>query len=149
MSANRDTSQKTTFVYSNLYQLYRKGKEAADQAQVPTQASAPVANAAESVADLRQAVFQLPNPMGALPSEKNVLKSGDLKAQAAPAVNAYEPPSLLAKRIVEKPQALKQAQQMPAQSAAIQSLKDNLKTLNDLHARLKFMLEELQELVKE
>lgn len=161
MSANRDTSQKTTFVYSNLYQLYRKGKEAADQSQVPAQVSAqvpaqaPVANAAESVADLRQAVFQLPNPMGALPSEKNVLKSTDLKAQAAPAVNAYEPPSLLAKRIVEKPQALKQAQKngpngmMPAQSAAIQSLKDNLKTLNDLHARLKFMLEELQDLVKE
>lgn len=154
MSANRDTSQKTTFVYSNLYQLYRKGKEAADQSQVPAQvpAQAPVANAAESVADLRQAVFQLPNPMGALPSEKNVLKSTDLKAQAAPAVNAYEPPSLLAKRIVEKPQALKQAQKngmMPAQSAAIQSLKDNLKTLNDLHARLKFMLEELQDLVKE
>jgi hypothetical protein len=150
MSANRDTSQKTTFVYSNLYQLYRKGKEAAEQAQVPAQA--PVANAAESVADLRQAVFQLPNPMGALPSEKNVLKSTDLKAQAAPAVNAYEPPSLLAKRIVEKPQALKQVQKngmMPAQSAAIQSLKDNLKTLNDLHARLKFMLEELQDLVKE
>jgi hypothetical protein len=167
MSANRDTSQKTTFVYSNLYQLYRKGKEAAEQAAVPAsetqaslnnsgnttvRASEPVAaNPAESVSDLRQAVFQLPNPMGTLASEKNVLKTGDLKADAAPAISAYQPPSLLAKRIVEKPQALKQVQQnaMPAQSAAIESLKANLKTLNDLHARLKFMLEELQELVKE
>jgi hypothetical protein len=144
MSANRDTTQKTTFVYSNLYQLYRKGKEAAEQASVP--------GSAESVSDLRQAVFQLPNPTGTLASEKNVLKTGDLKAEAAPTVSSYQPPSLLAKRIVEKPQALKrQGQQAPmaAQSAAIESLKANLKTLNDLHARLKFMLEELQELVKE
>lgn len=29
MSATRDQSQKTTFVYSNLYTLYRKGKLAA------------------------------------------------------------------------------------------------------------------------
>lgn len=32
---------------------------------------------------------------------------------------------------------------------AIESLKDNLKSLNDLHARLRFMLEEIEELVKE
>jgi hypothetical protein len=138
MSANRDTSQKTTFVYSNLYQLYRKGKEAAEQAQTPA-AEVPVSN---------PAVFQLPNQMGTLASEKNVLKTGDLKAEAAPSVSAYQPPSLLAKRIVDKPQALKQ-QSMPAQSAALESLKANLKSLNDLHSRLKFMLEELQELVKE
>jgi hypothetical protein len=128
MSASRDKSQKTAFVYSNLYQLYRKGKEAAVNSNPD--------------------IFQLPNPAGTLASEKNVLKSGDLKAEAAPTVSAYQPPSLLTKRIVEKPKALQQAQ-MPAQSAAIQSLKDNLKTLNDLHSRLKFMLEELQELVKE
>ncbi len=137
MSANRDTTQKTTFVYSNLYQLYRKGKEGADPS---------AHHSAHHSA--HQAVFQLPNSVGTLASEKNVLKSGDLKAEAAPAVSAYQPPSLLTKRIVDKPQALQQAQ-MPAQSAAIQSLKDNLKTLNDLHSRLKFMLEELQELVKE
>ena len=135
MSATRDKSQKTAFVYSNLYQLYRKGQEAAANAQ------------AQPAEQTRQDVFQLP---GTLPSEKNVLKSHDLKAEAAPVVSAYQPPSLLSKRIVEKPQALQQAQSgMPAQSAAIQSLKENLKTLNDLHSRLKFMLEELQELVKE
>jgi hypothetical protein len=144
MSASRDKTQKTTFVYSNLYQLYRKGKEAAaDQAVAPP---------AEPVSETHSAVFQLPNAMATLASEKNVLKSGDLKAEAAPLVNAYQPPSLLAKRIIEKPQALQKVQQntvMPAQSAAIQSLKDNLKTLNDLHSRLKFMLEELQDLVKD
>jgi hypothetical protein len=142
MSASRDKTQKTAFVYSNLYQLYRKGKEAAMQADVPPPPSA------ESLSETHSSVFQLPNSMGTLASEKNVLKTHDLKAEAAPAVNAYQPPSLLAKRIVEKPQAL-QKNQMPAQSAAIQSLKENLKTLNDLHARLKFMLEELQDLVKE
>jgi hypothetical protein len=36
-----------------------------------------------------------------------------------------------------------------AQDTAIQSLKDNLKNLNDLHSRLRFMLQELEELVKE
>jgi hypothetical protein len=139
MSASRDKTQKTAFVYSNLYQLYRKGKEAAMQADVP-------------VSETHSSVFQLPNATATLASEKNVLKARDLKAEAAPAVNDYQPPSLLAKRIVEKPQALQKAQNnvmMPAQNAAIQSLKENLKTLNDLHARLKFMLEELQDLVKE
>jgi hypothetical protein len=148
MSASRDKTQKTAFVYSNLYQLYRKGKEAASSAEVP-----PVPTA-ESESEARQSYFQLPNSMGTLASEKNVLKSADLKAEAAPEVNPYQPPSLLAKRIVDKPKAIQPESHHshlahPVQSAAIQSLKENLKTLNDLHSRLKFMLEELQELVKE
>lgn len=62
MSDNKDDSQKVVFVYSNLYQIYQKGK---------------------------------------------------------------------AKQPVE----------------AISSLKENLKSLNDLHQRLKFMLTELEELM--
>lgn len=137
MSASQDKNQKTAFVYSNLYQLYRKGKEAAQ--------SAPVNTIQTSVAEeARKSYFQLPST---LPSEKNVLKSGDLKSEMAPKVNAYHPPSLLAKRLVDKPQALNQVN--PTQSAAIESLKSNLKSLNDLHSRLRFMLEELEDLVKD
>lgn len=159
MSASRDKTQKTAFVYSNLYQLYRKGKEAASSAEIPSMPapeSGPESKP-ESKYDALQSYFQLPNPMGTLASEKNVLKTADLKAQAAPEVSPYQPPSLLAKRIVEKPKAIQLESNHshpahpahPVQSAAIQSLKENLKTLNDLHYRLKFMLEELQELVKD
>ena len=35
MSATRDPSQKHTFVYSNLYHLYQKGKVAAQAAVIP------------------------------------------------------------------------------------------------------------------
>ena len=134
MSATRDKTQKTAFVYSNLYQLYRKGKEAAQTSSVLTTAAS----------EERKSYFQLP---GSMPSEKNVLKSADLSAQTAPKVNPYTPPSFITKRVVQKPEALQQAS--PVQSAAIQSLKDNLKTLGDLHSRLKFMLEELEDLTKE
>jgi hypothetical protein len=34
MSATRDNSQKFTFVYSNLYQIYRKGKQSGDPVKV-------------------------------------------------------------------------------------------------------------------
>ncbi|MCM2278273.1 MAG: hypothetical protein NDJ89_09375 [Oligoflexia bacterium] len=134
MSATHDKTQKATFVYTNLYQLYRKGKEAA-------QSSAPVeAETAPFVAR--------PAGMGG-----KVLKADNLRAAAQPQVEAYNPPSFISPaqkaapspvgRRVERPDYL-----APRRNEAVESLKENLKTLNDLHARLRFMLQELEELVK-
>lgn len=130
MSATRDKSQKTTFVYTNLYQLYKKGVHAASKAPG---LDAPLATG-------------------------KVLKAGDLKDPAFK-VEPYRPAELLSKRIaretsgpspiqqpiyVKKPAVLAQAQ-----APALASLKQNLQSLSDLHARLRFMLKELEDLVKE
>lgn len=136
MSATRDKTQKVAFVYSNLYQIYRKGSDAAS---TPPEA-APAAPEAQAV----------PKP----PGSGKVIKAEDLNAQTtAVRVEKFEAPELLGKRIVQKPAVLKdiaQASQVaPEQNEAIESLKDNLKQLNDLHARLRFMLKELEDLVKE
>ena len=130
MSATRDKSQKIAFVYSNLYQLYKKGKDAATEAEVPQ------------------------TSLRGLDSGR-VLKAEDLsaplavRAPFAPQVNEYRPAELLAKRIVAKPEALRAVAPAPSHTQALSSLKENLQTLNDLHARLRFMLKELEDLVKE
>lgn len=127
MSATQDKSQKTTFVYSNLYQLYKKGQTAAKNAEIP----------AESVAKVDATPF-------VAPSSRNVIKSGDAKINAAKInvakVTEYHPSSLIGKR-VSRPESI-------SSNAALSSLKDNLKNLNDLHARLRFMLQELEDLAK-
>jgi hypothetical protein len=117
MSANRDKNQRVTFVYSNLYQIYKSGKEAAQAA----------------------------DPLPGLPVSSTVLKTENLKAGVE--IRPYEPVELIGKRIQKKEiPALAPAK---APDATVQGLKDNLKALNDLHQRLRFMLQELEDLVKE
>jgi hypothetical protein len=111
MSATRDKTQKPAFVYSNLYQLYKTGKEAASQAVVPP-----------------------PPPVGNHLAKGQVLKTADLKNEAVK-IDTYRPAELIGKRL-ERPS-----------NAAIDSLKDNLKSLTELHSRLRFMLKELEELI--
>lgn len=147
MSATQDKSQKATFVYSNLYQIYRKGKEAAKSAEVPVAQPASLNPAATEA------------PSFAAPWRQNVLKTENLNsaavrteaAQPAPKVEEYQPTEFLSKRIavtpglrVERPAALP-----PKRNEAVESLRQNLKQLNDLHSRLRFMLQELEELTKE
>lgn len=118
MSASHDSSHKITFVYSNFYDLYRKGLDAAQQAPD----ASPFAG----------------NP---------VLKTENLKSTVAdisPAVSGNNAIKL----------RLKDSQPLPrpalnTQHEALKGLKRNLESLNDLHSRLRFMLGELEELVKE
>src|SRR5262245_41813756 len=84
MSATRDSSQKFKFVYSNLYQIYRKGKDAAKEADVSEPVVAPVAKGLTS---------------------GKVLKAEDLRAEsplAAVRVNPYTPAELLGPRLAAK-----------------------------------------------
>jgi hypothetical protein len=129
MSATRDPSQKHTFVYSNLYQLYRKGKEAAVKADVP---------AAKS-------------PESDLGLEKSrIIKVEEMANQAAVGIRIarHEPPRLLTKHIqANRPVPTPKAEL--ARRKSIDGLRDNLRQLQSLHERLRFMLKEIEELSKE
>ena len=74
------------------------------------------------------------------PAHGQVLKTGDLHSSTGPRVEAYVPTGLLPKRAPAR---------TGTRNEAIESLKENLKSLNDLHSRLRFMLQELEELVRE
>ncbi len=126
MSATQDKSQKIAFVYQNMHALYRRGLEAAQAA-----------------------------PSATAPSLTGVVRGKVIKAYENSSVQAHAPAHLIGKRIeipasiaapapVEKPTL-----SMESQRNAIESLQGNLKTLGDLHSRLRFMLKELEELVKE
>lgn len=128
MSANRDRNQRVAFVYSNFYQIYQKGKQAATEA--PSIPSTGMTSA--------------------------VIKAGDRRE-----VETFQPLSLLVPKQTRGPAVLEEvkptaaALSSPLESAdkmqidALKSLKDNMKSLNDLHSRLRFMLKELEELVRE
>jgi hypothetical protein len=158
MSATRDKSQKITFVYSNLYSIYRKGVERAREGAIRESGVAAPSLAAEALTEL--ATGRAQGYESGL-----VIKAGDARAAAAvpaekpaqpPRVTPYSPAELLGKRVA-KPAVLTQAQQQQTQAqgpkkadaAAVDSLKQNLQSLNDLQARLRFMLKELEDLIKE
>jgi hypothetical protein len=148
MSATRDQSQKVSFVYSNLYQIYQKGKAEAIAAEVPN--SGAVIKAAE-VSSLSggQLPAESPKPFAVNP-RSHILKTKDLRDPSNSMVSSvkvaeYNPTAFIGKRVA-RPGVIPPVAQQP--TAAINSLKENLKSLNDLHSRLRFMLQELEELVK-
>lgn len=176
MSASQDKSQKITFVYSNLYHLYRKGKNAAMGSNpvsgpVPSPSPAPgletpvrPAPAGRNVIGLTRAKIlkaqdlkglrsskssdsgttSFFRPMGAYPLPKTL-------QQPAAKISEYRPTELLSKRLAPGSESVSPettGAALQAQAEAVKSLKGNLKALNDLHSRLRFMLEELEELVK-
>jgi hypothetical protein len=129
MSATRDNTQKVAFVYSNLYQIYQKGKAAAIEANVPMPetSTAPIAVA-----------------------KSTILKTDDLHKpeNSSVKISSYSPTELIGKRFARPSSLPPITKNANVPSQAVSSLKDNLKALNDLHSRLRFMLTELEDLVK-
>ncbi len=146
MSATRDPSQKHTFVYSNLYQLYQKGKTAAKAAEVP----APETKIAPTVAPT---VAPTAETAGIVAGK--IIKAEDMNAVLhgqAPVglrVTRHEPPSLLGKRLGLNTGAVRSGKVDPTRRQAIDGLRDNLRQLQSLHERLRFMLKEIEELTTE
>lgn len=156
MSATRDKSQKIAFVYSNLYNIYRKGREAAMNADISP------ATAPESTPDA------MATPLGLTTSQV-------LKAASAPKITEFRPVQLIGRRLpnpfmqaVPAPASPSEQTEMRAKAVldqpvsltgyepilgkeaeALTSLRKNLDQLNQLHSRLHFMLQELEDLVKE
>lgn len=152
MSATRDKTQKITFVYSNLYAIYRKGVERAREGAIREAGTQAPSQAAEALSEL-----------ASVGESGLVIKAADSgRAPSTPAarprVTPYTPAELIGKRVA-RPASLPAtpASATPAQSQAqtqatpqtVASLKDNLQSLNDLQARLRFMLQELEGLIKE
>ena len=154
MSATRDRSQKIAFVYSNLYKIYREG---VDQARASEPAKAPGLTTSRVLksSDLTEGVFSVVRPQA----------RSEIRAEpaAAPSVREYRPAELLGGRVnrqlpprVDAPARAPVPAPVPAparseseQDAAIRSLRRNLSSLDELHSRLRFMLKELEELVKD
>lgn len=75
-----------------------------------------------------------------------VIKAEDLQSNEKVAIQTsirpYKPIELMMKRMDQQQAA------QPAQSHPVESLKRNLKSLNEVHSRLKFMLGELEDLMQ-
>lgn len=151
MSASRDQSQKIAFVYSNLYSLYQKGKAAAQDAVLPSEQPKVEAKAETkidpSVSSEAIVAFAKAQPMS---KSSHVIKTGDLNKpeKSSTQVSSFAPTEFIGKRVARPASLPPKAATPAAPKEAISSLKDNLKALNDLHARLRFMLQELEDLVK-
>lgn len=132
MSASRDKGQKFTFVYPNFYQIKPKAR---NEGAVEPVESSPTLERESSVPETNTA---------------NVLKTGDLHepAFASWKVREYSPAEIISKR-VQRQSVAAVSPVPPASNETIRSLKQNLKSLSDLHSRLRFMLLELEELIKE
>lgn len=124
MSASYDKSQRHTFVFSNLYQVYRKGKKAAQDAKISV-----------GEENVQTHVLKVGNRSIEVKSEVPLERK----------VEAFRPVEFLRKRTEETKLPGAQA----PSNQAVNQLKSNLKNLDDLHSRLQFMLKELEDLVKE
>src|SRR5688500_3206054 len=129
MSATRDKTQAVAFVYSNLYSIYQKSKSNPENATPGLQKSQII-----KAADAKQTMPVEPSFAGAVN------------------IREFTPTELMAKRIeqaklkqeTEQAAAVRNlASSAPAPAnAALNDLKNNLQTLNDLQSRMRFMLKE-------
>jgi len=168
MSATRDKSQRFAFLYSNLYQIYRKDKGTAES--VPRESI--IKPKPPSIQKVNSAPWLKPSP------STRVLKLGDLDqaSQIALKLNSaaepgtlvipkglkniitpgleirqFRPPEFIGKRVNPPKVELQKVRpdSVIRPDSAVLSLKQNLDALNDLHSRLRFMLKELEDLVQE
>jgi len=127
MSANRDKKQRFGFLYSNLYQIYQAEKMKNEQST------------------------KIPSSFLKEHFKKGIIAGETLKTgikiypetkitQEVPEVKAYNPPVFSNEKPVTK--------HLTSQNWAVDNLKKNLNDLSSLHQRLKFMLTELEDLVK-
>jgi hypothetical protein len=128
MSTRSDKKQKYKVLDSNVFQIQPKGKLGVNNMKIA-----------------------------------NVLKSEELKRGTLSSlrVNPYVPTEMLGKRVTRSSAASSvpatsviktspaSASSAMVQNKALESMKQNLKDLNDLQARLRFVLEELEEFVHE
>jgi hypothetical protein len=151
MSATRDKSQKITFIYKNFHEIYRKGKEAAQRANPETPGL--TTGQVLKVDDLNASTFAVFNPptLMAKRLEAAATAAQILRQNAAPASAPAPAPKSSPKfptTTLRAPAVLRSVSVPPVANPAIESLRQNLRELNDLHSRLKFMLQELEELSK-
>lgn len=120
MSAYLDKSQGITFVYSNIFDLYKKAKESKIDAPFVAERTAPQAR---------------------------VLKEGVAKVEAFQAreleTNTGERPYAVPMGVREAEEKAKRQNMRP-----VANLQKNLNELTDAHEKLRFLLQELESLTK-
>lgn len=126
MSASQDKSQKVTFIFSKKGAPVLKTDDAKNPSFVAVNRAVEAYRAPHFITPERKAPTEAP---ASSPSHEEGVRPG-LKTDPAALTHAE-----IAQAIVTNP--------------ALESLKDNLKTLHELHNRLRFMLQELEEIVKE
>lgn len=115
MSATRDKTQSVAFVYSNIYQIYKKAKTANQETPA-----------------LNSRVIRADELTGKVDEELSPLK-----------IKKFEPQKLQSQGGASNFSATPPAQ------TPFDELKTNINRLQDLHSKLRFMLQELEDLVKE
>lgn len=149
MSATRDKSLKVGFVYSNLYEMYKRVKNTPVNDESPL-----VLDKATGLPSKSPSLPLTGLTKGAIIKPKT-LAEAQTTMDAAPTVSRFTPPEFIGKRVehaplyVAKPEVLKHAQSHAPAQHAVESLKESLNRLSDLHTRLKFMLKEIEDLSKE
>ncbi len=124
MSAYLDRSQGFTFVFSNIYDLYKKAKDA--KLDDPY------------LAEIKPEVKLKKEEFG------RVIKSGDAQLK----VKDFKPESLNSERPFPVPMGVREAEEkaMRMNAKPLHDLKKNLAELKDAQSKLRFLLKELEEL---
>ncbi len=123
MSAYLDKSQGVTFVYSNIFDLYKKAKE--------SKLDAPF----------------VAEPVRSLESPR-VLKAADIKAAEPFRPEELKAPS--SERPFPVPMGVREAEEKAKKMnmRPVANLQKNLSELTDAHEKLRFLLQELEGLTK-
>jgi hypothetical protein len=123
MSAYLDKSQGITFVYSNIYELYKKAKDAEPEAP-----------------------FAVERKTETLSSR--VIKQTE--SVSKPVVSEFKPKELKGERNFEVPMGVREAEEraMKERAKPMNDLKKNLSEITDAHEKLRFLLQELESLTK-
>ena len=126
MSAYLDRSQGFTFVFSNIYDLYKKAKDA--KLDDPFLAEIKP----EIKKELKKEDFG------------RVIKNNDPRFQ----VKAFSPEKLNSERPFPVPMGVREAEEkaMRQNAKSLHDLQKNLGELKDAHSKLHFLLKELEEL---
>ncbi len=127
MSAYLDKSQGITFVYSNIFDLYKKAKE--------------------SRLDAPFAVESLRGPAASgEPAMGRVIKAADMAKEAT---KPFQPAELKnAERTFPVPMGVREAEEKARRLKSVQGLQKNLNDLSSAHEKLRFLLQELETLTK-
>jgi hypothetical protein len=127
MSAYLDKSQGITFVYSNIFDLYKKAKD--------SKLDAPFA-----VETLRGTASE--------PAVGRVIKAADLAKEAPKAFQPAELKTTDTQRTFPVPMGVQEAEERARKLRSVQSLQKNLSDLSSAHEKLRFLLQELESLTK-
>ncbi len=150
MSMNQDNSPKFKFVHSNLYQIFGSDKKV----EKPLSKSL-VKSVIIKAQDLLHPTSNMPTIRPFVYNE--IVRKGEVAPNATRAPLLAQPTEIsqVATEMTEE-NTTKMSEEMTTENATasrapvmLNGIKENLKALKELHARFRFVLKELEELVQD